>query len=156
MMKRNSLITSSAVLIAVLQIIMIAYGCGVQKKGTLIEQLQGEWAITQIDSIEIVPQGDTMTFRFNFEEGRVGGMGYCNSFGGTFSLSEDGSCTFGDIFSTRVGCPGNRVESLLSVRIQSSKKLRLKGNTLSFYGDPEGKGTPLLIMTRKKGPEAGH
>lgn len=151
-MNKKTIIGAIALLTALAQILLFAYGCGARKKSMLKEQLKGEWRITQLGEIAVGAEADQMTFSFDFDRSMAGGMGYCNSYGTNFTLSNNGDCDFEAVFSTRVGCDGNRAETILGINLQKSKKLVLKGDTLSFYESRNAEGEPLIVMQRISSP----
>lgn len=147
-MNRKTIIGALALLTALAQILLFAYGCGAKKKSMLKEQLKGEWRITQLGEFAVGAEADQMTFSFDFERSMAGGMGYCNSYGTSFTLSNNGDCDFQAVFSTRVGCDGNRAETILGINLEKSKKLIIKEDTLFFYESREAEGEPLIVMQR--------
>ncbi|MCC5887244.1 MAG: META domain-containing protein [Gammaproteobacteria bacterium] len=78
-------------------------GCGGEPRDLLL----GEWVIEDVDGRGIV-DASRATVVFD-TEGRVGGRGSCNSYGGSYSLSGEGLAVSG-IFSTMMAC----VESLMN------------------------------------------
>lgn len=152
-MKKRNVIGTLALLTALTQVLLLVYSCGTRKQSLVKEQLKGTWNITQVGTFAINPQprGDLMTFQFDFEKGMAGGMGYCNSYGSSFTLSDKGDCLFNAVYSTRMGCDGNRLESVLGVNLEKSKKIVLKGDTLYFYDNSQSSGEPLLVMQKAKG-----
>ncbi len=143
-----------AVVVALLQGMLLLNGCGVTKKGGT-DRFDGNWKIAKMSGHEIMRKSasdDVMTFSFDFEEMQAGGFGFCNSYGASFTLDKStGICTFGPVFSTRVGCEGNNAESVLSQLLQKTKLIVRKGNNLLFYDNTKAQGTPLLEMELVKG-----
>jgi heat shock protein HslJ/membrane-bound inhibitor of C-type lysozyme len=75
----------------------ILRGCG----GEPEELLRGEWVIEAIDGRGIIDSSQpTVVFD---GEGRIGGRGSCNSYGGSYRLSGEGLAV-SDLFSTRMAC----------------------------------------------------
>ncbi|MDQ5822645.1 MAG: DUF4377 domain-containing protein [Chloroflexota bacterium] len=70
------------------------------------EMLFREWLLTTYQIARAIPRdvtnfGSTLKFE---ADGRAGGSGGCNSFGGPYQAGEGGSLTFGTLVSTRMAC----------------------------------------------------
>lgn len=153
MIKRNLKIAIrlAGLAIAVAQLTLLLYGCGVCKRGSMEKNLRGEWQVVQIGSMTISPQQGEMTFSLNFETNKAGGMAICNTYGGDFKLDKEGRFSIDEIFSTRVGCEGNRLEQMLLESLYDSKRIKFEGERLLFFsGDETTDSEPLLIMQRVK------
>lgn len=139
-------IRALALLTALVSIFFFAYGCGARKKSMFKEQLKGDWQVVQLGDLPLQVTPGHMTFSFDFEKGMAGGMGFCNSYGTNFTVSDQGDCSFEAVFSTRVGCDGNREEAQLGINIEKTKKLVIKDDKLLFYDNSEATGEPIIIM----------
>lgn len=72
-------------------------GCGGEPRGLLL----GEWVIEDVDGGGTV-DGSRATVAFD-TEGRIGGRGSCNSYGGSYRLSGEG-LSVSEVFSTLMAC----------------------------------------------------
>lgn len=80
----------------------ILRGCGGEPEDLLL----GEWVIEDVDGRGIV-DASRATLAFD-GEGRIGGRGSCNSYGGSYRLSGEG-LALSQVFSTQMAC----VEALM-------------------------------------------
>jgi heat shock protein HslJ len=87
-----------------------------------------------------VIEGSAVTLEFG-ADGRVGGSGGCNSYGGVYQVQGD-SLSFGEIVSTLMACADERVtqqEGQYLQALQSAGQFELADDRLAIrYGDGSG------------------
>src|SRR6266850_5577379 len=87
-----------------------------------------------------VIEGTTITIKFS-ADGRVGGSGGCNSYGGQYREQGD-NISFSQIISTKRACSdqrANQQEGQYFAALESANKFKLSDNRLTiFYADGHG------------------
>ncbi|PTA67807.1 META domain-containing protein [Deinococcus arcticus] len=71
-----------------------------------------------------------------FENGRVGGVDGCNSFGAAASLSADRLTVKGGVTSTRMLCPDDQTVPLIAL-LEGNPGLKVAGKTLTLQADDQ-------------------
>jgi heat shock protein HslJ len=80
-----------------------------------------------------VVAGSTVTLEFE-ADGRVGGSGGCNSYGGQYQV-QDGAVSFGELVSTLMACTDERLmqqEQQYLAALQSAGQFELAGRRLTI------------------------
>jgi putative lipoprotein len=96
-----------------------------------------EWRLVSLGRFgaESLPApGSRITLKFG-KDGRVGGSGGCNSYGGSYQVQGD-RLTFYRVFSTKRACidpNANRQESQYFAALESANRFRLLDKRLSVY-----------------------
>lgn len=129
-------------------LLLAASCCSVTKQTISPLQIDGDWKISKVNGETVKADDNQLTMIFSVAKGRVGGMGICNSYGGSFTLAEDGICTVEGIMSTRVGCEGNALEATIASALEGAKKVVVSKKKAFLYDNAEAKGTPLFELTR--------
>lgn len=84
------------------QTLTLFYGEGEQLVFTRISDLAGTaWELTALGEDALL-EGSTITLIFD-DEGRIGGTGGCNTYGGSYSVDGE-TISFGEVFSTMMAC----------------------------------------------------
>ncbi len=115
------------------------------------DTLNGSWLVQEMNGSAIDhPEGEkVMTLSFDTKEMRLGGMGMCNSYGGDFQMTPEGTFTVSNIISTRVGCEGMGIEVSLFRTLEKSAKIKVKGEKAEIY-NANGEKTLVLQRTAEK------
>ncbi len=99
-----------------------------------------QWQLTSFGATgaeSLVIEGTTITLKFG-ADGRAGGSGGCNSYGGEYRERGD-NLSFSQIISTKRACleeSANQQEQRYFAALESASKLKLTDNRLTiFYGD---------------------
>ena len=81
-----------------------------------------------------------------FDGGRVGGLGGCNRFGGTYELKGD-SLTFSPLAATRMACANDMAkEQAFFDMLGKVKGMKLEGDRLELL---DGQGKVLASLSRR-------
>jgi heat shock protein HslJ len=111
---------------------------------SITEKLAGtEWKLVSIgkaDAPSPVVEGTAVTIKFG-ADGKVGGSGGCNSYGGDYQVLDD-SLSLSKIISTKKACVAQdamRQESLYFEALGTAGKFKLADNQLTIFYD-EGRG----------------
>lgn len=116
-----------------------AYVTRVQASAAEIAMLAGDaWTVTAIGDEELPEDGKPVTIRFG-GDGSVSGQGPCNSFRGSFRIT-DGRISLGQLASTLMACPP---------AIQTRERLFFE--TLREVADLETPGEGLLVLRTPDG-----
>jgi heat shock protein HslJ len=106
-----------------------------------------EWVVTQIQGTPVPapdaangPAGRQPSMKFQILEGapRVTGVGGCNNFSGTYTLSGDRDLEFGPVMATKMACPNLGVEDALFTALQSVRHWNVVSTRLELT-DADGK-----------------
>lgn len=95
-----------------------------------------KWLLTSIGGKPVRLAKGAAFISFDADEGRAGGNGGCNSFGGEYEASGD-AIKFGNLVSTMMACgSGNRmdVERRFLDALQEAERFEISGNRMRIYG----------------------
>ena len=124
-------------------IILLAFisGCGAAKRAvnnssemTMATPLRGiYWRLTALSG-ESLNQGSSTVkeafIKFNIDGKSVGGNGGCNSFGGSYDISDSSHLTFGPIMSTKMYCDNAKFENIFFNILGRTDSYLISGDTL--------------------------
>ncbi len=96
------------------------------------------WKLVELNGIKITEVNRAPFIQFNTEKG-VNGNNSCNSFQGSYELSEENKITFSPLATTRMACIGNNVESGFMKVLEQTKKITYTENELVFLDESENK-----------------
>lgn len=148
-MKRRIL----SILSPVLLFLVVLTACGGRRNSnTMVAdspfKINGSWYVDKLLEYTIQRQTERqMTVTFNLPEGRIYGFGMCNNFGSAFMIAQSGKIAIEDFMSTRVGCEGNNLETMLMEALTRSTHVMIEEDKAYFYAT-KGDKLPLVILTR--------
>lgn len=98
-------------------------------------QAVAEWQVVQLPGVAALPSTDRPTMQFT-EDARVAGRTGCNQYSGSYERT-DASVTFGQMVSTRMACPGGRMEleTAFLAALDATRSLALNDQALSLLGE---------------------
>jgi heat shock protein HslJ len=100
---------------------------------------RSRWQLVSIDGEEVAA-GKTVTITFG-EENSAGGLGVCNTYGSTYTLSGDNGITFTDVISTMMACLEEGVmeqEAAYFAALQAATAYEITDEQLVIsYGDDQ-------------------
>ncbi len=86
------------------------------------------------------------------KDNRVQGNGGCNTFFGSYTLSEGSRIKFSDMASTMMACPGQAAEHDFLRVFEEADNYSLYGDTLTLN---EFSGVPLPLPLKRRAEKAG-
>ncbi len=97
-----------------------------------------KWSLKKIHTETGVEEVLTKAFiKFNQEKKSAGGDGSCNSFGSSFTISNNG-ISFKNIFSTKMYCEGvQQIEDAFLKQLEKVNRFEVKGRELILYHDKD-------------------
>ena len=102
--------------------------------------VDGPWNVTQVNNgnqgTESPPTGVSASVSF-LPDGTVSGFGGCNSFGGGYSVHDDGTISIGPLMSSLKACgdPTDTFEHQLLAALQNATKWSVPGGNLELRDD---------------------
>ena len=93
-----------------------------------------KWMLKKIHTEAGIQDAQTKAFiKFNQEKKSAGGNGSCNTFGSSFTLS-DNEISFKNIFSTKMYCEGvQQTENAFFKQLEKVDRFEVKDKTLRLY-----------------------
>lgn len=115
------------------------------------QDLNGLWSVSFMDGRSMGASNDKLTLQINTQAAQAGGIGICNRYSCDLDTSriKDGKIGFANVISTRVGCDGNGLESMLFSRLSGVTEYTIKGNKLILTGKDSGGNKVRLDLVRK-------
>lgn len=116
---------------------MLAVGCCACRKGKNAKPLVGtQWHLVRMmeRDLQIAPED----FIFTFDaDGHFGGKGACNRMMGSYTTTDKGGITFGNVASTRMMCPNVDLEAELSKILEDATHYEIDGDMLMLLSNGE-------------------
>lgn len=119
--------------------LMILLSCGAPKQGpsgnSVNSLLDNYWKLIELNgkTIDSSNQGNREPHMiFKAMDNKVSGNGGCNSFFGTFELSENFRLSFSNIGATKMACPDMSTEAELFNVLSNIDNFTIKDDTLSL------------------------
>lgn len=101
------------------------------------ENIAGEWTLNSITGEDLKTLFTDKVPSINFDNGKVSGNGGCNSYRGTYTIT-DGTITFGPLMSTKMACPSLSGENKFTQALANPVVASINDGLLTFYqGDKE-------------------
>lgn len=102
-----------------------------------------QWNVIELDGEPVT--GDAVG-TLDFEDGRVGGKSFCNSFGGTYEIDGD-ALILGELMQTLMACEDMTLETAYTAALNEVATYRIDGGTLILT---DAAGTDRVVLSPAK------
>lgn len=131
-MKTAKFIALAAALTALA--VSVAACCGCRKGKSNVQLVGTEWKLAQLGDRPIDAAGFTMTLS---AEGRIGGLGACNRFSGSFTQKKHELRVAENMISTRMMCRDQETENKFLAMLRGVDSFSIDGERLMLITDGE-------------------
>lgn len=103
------------------------------KVGTSL--IDTKWVLTKLNSDAVnltSPELQQPFIKLSEKDNAVGGNGGCNSFGGTYSLTDNQTISFSQLIATMRYCEDHGIESVFMGNLHKATTYVLENNELTF------------------------
>jgi heat shock protein HslJ len=152
-----SLENMKRVLFICLTLLLIAGGCKSTKTAASFSDLQGEWAIVELNGNKLVPEVTKQRLRFDTAGRRLSGNAGCNLLSGSivYGDAQKNGIRFKEVVSTQKACLDMRLEDEFLQVIDKVVRFDVQtrdeqGKTIAFYDTDNRK---LFVISTYDGKE---
>jgi len=126
--------------------VLLASGCNSTKSADSAVVTGTEWELSSINgSAPVADEFNNGLPTINFTtDKKVNGKGGCNGYSGTYTLTDKGALTLGEMISTRMFCPGGG-ENKYMAALQKANATKVADGKLTLLDGEE----ELLVFTKK-------
>ena len=100
-----------------------------------ISLIDTKWVLTKLngDHVNLTsPELEQPYIKLTAKENRIGGNGGCNSFGGTYTLTDNQTISFSQMIATLRHCEDHGIESVFMGNLQKASTYVIANNELTF------------------------
>ena len=120
-----------------LSLAFVCAACCACRKGKNNKPLTGtEWHLVRMMSGDLSIEPDQFVFSFG-KDGNFSGTGACNRMMGSYTATEKGGMTFGEVASTRMMCPDIELESKFAEILGATTHYEIDGDMLMLLCNGE-------------------